>query len=133
MDYSMEMGTNLLETLCLNYSPKNLIDSVKFLIEKGLEVDAKNGHLIVLFCWKYGHENLIDLVRLLVESGIDVPVNTLDVKTAERQFSPRGYTLLHILCEYYQHDNLFYLFRFLIEKGVDVNAEINFQVIKIVE
>jgi hypothetical protein len=61
--------------LCKNYQNENLIDIIRLLIEKGIDVNCENrdgDNALHFLCANYKNENLIDIIRLLIEKGIDV-------------------------------------------------------------
>jgi len=71
-----------LDSNIFNSSPISIKDLIQFLIEKGFDVNVKNGMdwtPLLLLCRNYSPDNLIHLVKLLVvENGADVAIKTPD-------------------------------------------------------
>jgi hypothetical protein len=91
-------GRNALLILCKYYNKDNLIDIVRLLIGKNIDVNCKTNegsNALNLVCRNYDKENLIDIVRLLIEKNIDV--NCKDIF---------GQNALHYVCQYYKNENL---------------------------
>jgi ankyrin repeat protein len=106
---------NALLILCKYYNKDNLIDIVRMLIEKNIDVNCKTiegWNALLLLCRYYKNENLIDIVRFLIEKNIDVNCITDD-----------GLNALHLVCEYHKKENLIDIVRLLIEKNIDVNCK----------
>ncbi len=101
--------------LCRFYDKENLIDIVRLLIDKNIDVNCKtNGgdNALHTVCLNYDKENLIEIVRLLIEKYIDVNCRNYN-----------GWNALHFVCEYYNKENLIDIVRLLIEKNIDVNSK----------
>eukprot|EP00919_Chromeraceae_sp_WS-2016_P004917 GHVR01011628.1.p2 GENE.GHVR01011628.1~~GHVR01011628.1.p2 ORF type:complete len:107 (+),score=13.94 GHVR01011628.1:524-844(+) len=86
-------------------SERTHLDTVKYLIEKGADVNLRNvnGNTALLLTVRY---NISETFKYLIEKGADV-----NVRNAE------GNTALMIASE----SNLLDTVKFLIEKGADVN------------
>jgi ankyrin repeat protein len=70
--------------LCWNYTNENLIDIIRFLIEKGIDVNCKGiggDNALHILCEYYQNENLIDIIRLLIENGSEVSTETFNYFT----------------------------------------------------
>ena len=98
--------------LCQRYSQENLIDIVRALIERDIDVNSKNDdgfNALLVLCLNYPHDNLIDIVRALIEKDADV------------NWTADGWNALLFLCRYYPHRNLADVVQILVDKGIDVN------------
>nr|CAH0103688.1 unnamed protein product [Daphnia galeata] len=107
-------GWNAILTVCRYYDKENLIDIVKLLIEKNIDVNCINNdgfNALNLVCQNYKKENLIDIVRLLIEKNIDVNLKNND-----------GWNALLTVCRYYDKENLIDIVKLLINKNIDVNC-----------
>lgn len=106
-------GWNATLLLCQHYSGRDLIDLIRLLIERGVDVNYRddNGWNALLFLCQswYADESLIDLIRLLVDRGIDLKATTKD-----------GWNALLLLSRCYQHENLVHIIRLLMDGGIDL-------------
>lgn len=79
-------GMNALLKLSKNYGHDNLIQLVKPLIERGIDVNATDPdgwNALHNLCRYYGHKNLlIELIQLLEKSNIDTEAKTKEGSTA---------------------------------------------------
>jgi len=81
------VDVNIKDPLFLNATPLHLlfmyesnatipIDFIKLLIQKGADVNAKDGQTssppLFLMCMNYSGKNLDEIVKLLIEKGADV-------------------------------------------------------------
>lgn len=115
-------GRNALLVACLFSGYRNLIDVLRFLIDKGIDVDARdtidNWNALYAFgisLMTGRRSNLLEIIRLLVDSGCDVNAVIYG-----------GGNILQNLCCYYQEEDLIEIIRMLIAKGIDVNCR-NFE------
>lgn len=105
----------LLHILFRHYPHSNLIELVRLLIQKGVEINTKRSPddgwtILHILCTSYPHDNLVDLFRLLNDNDVD-----LNAK------SSNGLNALHLILTFRcEHPNLLDLIRLLIENGVDV-------------
>jgi hypothetical protein len=101
--------------LCRFYNKENLIDIVRLLIDKNIDVNSKTNdgwNALHLLSRNYDKENLIDIVRLLIDKNIDVNSKTND-----------GWNAMNFLSRYYDKENLIDIVRLLIDKNIDVNGK----------
>lgn len=107
-------GNTALILLCRDCNQQNLIDTVRLLIDKGVDVNSKGGSQMTALHWlcsNYQHNNLCAIVKLFIEKGADVTVVNKD-----------GETALHRLCDSYTHGNLCDIIALLLGKGNTVNV-----------
>lgn len=91
------------------------IDVVKFLIENGVEVAARELEgwtALHLLCRYYTHDNLIIVINLLIDNGVDVA-------TKQRY----DWNALHFVCLYHPHENLIEIVNLLLDRGTDPQLE----------
>ena len=109
-------GSSPLILLCRYYKGEDLIDLIRFLIEKGADINSKSSlgfnalHTLCSF-YKVGGK-MIELIQFLLENGLDATSLIND-----------GRNVLHLLCENYDHDNLVDLIRLFIDRGVNINCK----------
>ena len=99
--------------LCRFYDKENLIDIVRLLIDKNIEVNCKTKdgwNALHLVCEYYNKENLIDVVRLLIDKYINVHCKTND-----------GLNSLNIVCRYYDKENLIDIVQFFKLKKISTS------------
>ena len=106
---SRRCAPTALLALCKYYNKEDVIDIIRMLIEKQVDVNDvyPNGSssALLLLCQYYKHENLIDIIKLLVDNNANVNYRTKD-----------GDNILNLLCRHYLRTNLIELVRFLIDK-----------------
>jgi ankyrin repeat protein len=103
--------------LCRFYNKENLIDIVRLLIGKNIDVNCrtnKGDNALTLLCQYYKNDNSLGIIRLLIEKNIDV--NCKD---------NGGWNALLTVCRYYDKENLIEIVQLLIEKNIDVNCKTN--------
>ena len=127
-------GMNALLKLCRHYEHDNLIELVRPLIKRGIDVTATdpNGenslhdrsdkgininakdsigrNALHLVFQNNNHGHMVQVAKSLIDSGVDVNAQT---KT--------GWSPLHVLFRYYKHDNLMALTEILIKRGGQFN------------
>ncbi len=107
-------GLNPLDNLFLNYNnnDKNLLELVKILLERGVNV---NSNLLLTVCGnRQIKENLVEMVKLLIEKGCDANATNRD-----------GWTpLVRLFRSYDGNDGLLItLFTILVENRGDVTVK----------
>ncbi len=109
-------GNTALTLLCEHYNGDDLIDIIRILIQKGVDVNQatkKNGfNALMLLCMQYHRDNLIDIVRLFVETGANVNNKGTD----------DAWNVLHIICRYYNSEKLIEIIALLIAHGIELDA-----------
>ncbi|KAK4014950.1 hypothetical protein OUZ56_027462 [Daphnia magna] len=103
-----------LRRLCHRDSSSGLIEKIKYLIQLGIDVNAKNKYgknALHFLCRFNSNSNLLDAIQLLIREGIDVNSNDED-----------GQNALHFLCRFNSNSNLTDAIQLLIQLGIDVNA-----------
>ena len=115
---------NALGMACRHCQNKNLLDVVRLLLERGIQVNNTNGEgnsALMALCANYGskryqrndkqQKNFIKIVRLLIEYDTNVNlVNNL------------GANVLHMLCCNHASENLPEMVQVLLDAGVCVNT-----------
>jgi ankyrin repeat protein len=101
--------------VCRNYDKENLIDIVRLLIEKNIDVNCKQNdgwNALLTVCRNYDKDNLIDIVRFLIEKNINVNCKTNN-----------GWNALHHVCYHAPKTNLIDLVSILVRQKIDKKAK----------
>jgi serine/threonine protein kinase len=142
---------NALHYVCKYYKGKNLMDAIKMLIEKQIDINVKNwnGQNALFYLCLFQKQQLLESIQLLVYNNINI--NSKDwlgrnvltclcenYKQADlfdiikllvnkqinvNSKSKFGKNALHILCASYSHSNLIDIVKILINSGIEVNAK----------
>lgn len=82
MNAQTKMGSSPLHVLFRYNNHGNLVDLVKFLIKRGVDLNCRGWTSLHLTCRYYNHENLLPLVELLKEKEVDMAAKTKEGHSA---------------------------------------------------
>lgn len=102
-------------SFCKHYHGNNLFDAIKYLFNKGLDINFKLGgnNCLHLVCKYYHGDDLLDIIKYLVNKGLDINANSGAICNMN---------YLHALCRFYNGCDLFNIIKYLVDKGIDINA-----------
>lgn len=147
-------GANALHVICRYYQGDNLIDLVKLLIKKGIDVNQttrvgsnalnlnaqcaydQRGKLLNLvnpLCEIYANYRYADGSNALLilcqyyrgDNLLEIVKLFIDNKTNINHCNSKGWNVLLILCQHYKNENLFEIVQLLIKNGIDINQTNN--------
>ncbi|XP_057370244.1 uncharacterized protein LOC130691331 isoform X2 [Daphnia carinata] len=110
-------GEKHLHQLCADNCPTHIRDSIKILMQIGVDINAENifgWNALHILCRYHSSSHFVDAIKLLIELSIDKNAKTND-----------GSNALHILCRYNSSSHLIDAIKLLIELGIDKAAKNN--------